>query len=83
MGSVPIVRKQCTTVDTQELNWFKKYVDHVVCTVKADALEYLECAIFLHKNLKFTLQTPNSNGNLEFPDLNTKLNGERQISCHW
>ena len=55
----------------------------IVCTVKGKPLDYLEYANSLHKNLQFTLETPNGNGNLAFLNLNIKLNEARKISCHW
>ena len=69
--------------DTMELKLFKRYVDDIVCTVKRNPLDYLEYANSLHKNLQFTLQTPNGSGDLAFLDLNINLNEDRKISCHW
>ena len=54
-----------------------------LCTVKGNPLDYLEYANSLHKNLQFTLQTPNGSGDLAFLDLNINLNEDRKISCHW
>ena len=70
-------------MDTLELKSFKRYVDDIVCTVKENPLDYLEYANSLHKNLQFTLETPNGNGDLAFLDLNINLNEDRKISCHW
>ena len=55
----------------------------MVCTVKGNRLGYREYANSLHKNLQFTLETPNGSAVLAFLDLNIKLNEERKISCHW
>ena len=71
-----------TKKDTQELKLFKRYVDDIVCTVKGNTLVYLEFANFLHKNLQFTLETPNGSGDLAFLDLNINVNKDRKISCH-
>ena len=62
---------------------FKMYVDDIVCTVKRNPLDYLEYAKSLHKNLQFTLETPNDSGDLAFLDLNKKVNQDCKISCHW
>ena len=78
-GSVPIVLKK----DTLDLNLFKRYVDDIVCTVRGNPLDYLEYAYSLHKNLQFTLETPNGSGDLAVLDLNMNLNENRKISCHW
>ena len=69
--------------DTLELKLFKRYVDDIVCTVKGNPLDYLEYANSLHKNLQFTLETPNGSAELAFLDLNINLNEDRKISCHW
>ena len=72
-----------TKEDTQELKVFKRYVDGIVCTVKGNPLDYLEYANSLHKNLQFTLQTPNGGGELAFLDLNVNMSEDRKISCPW
>ena len=69
--------------DTLELKLFKRYMDDIVCTVKGNPLDYLEYANSLHKNLQFTLETPNGSGDLAFLDLNINLNEDRKISCQW
>ena len=66
--------------DTLELKLFKRYVDDIVCTVKRNPLDYLEYANSLHKNLQFTLETPNGSGDLAFLDLNINLNEDRKIN---
>ena len=43
----------------------------------------LSSKISLHKNLQFTLETPNGSGDLAFLDLNKKVNQDCKISCHW
>ena len=72
-----------TKEETHEKKLFKRYVDDIVCTVKGNPLDYLEYAISLHKNLQFTLETPDDSGDLAFLDLNIKVNEDRTISCHW
>ena len=74
--------EKCTVEDTQEFKAFKRYVDDIVCTGKGNPQGYLEYVNSLHKNLQFTLETPNANGNLTFIDLNLSINDETQISCH-
>ena len=69
--------------DTLELKLFKRYVDDIVCKVRGNPLDYLEYANCLHKNLQFTLETPNGSGDLAFLDLNINLNEDRKIRCHW
>ena len=64
--------------DTRELKLFKSYVDDIVCTVKGNPLDYLEFANSLHKNLQFTLETPNESGDWAFLDLNINLNEDRK-----
>ena len=72
-----------TKEDTHELKLFKRYVDDTACTVRWKPLDYLEYAKSLHRNLKFTLETPNGSGDLAILDLNINLNKNWKISCHW
>ena len=72
-----------TKEDTQELKVFKRYVINIVCIVRGNPLDCLEQAKFLHKNLQFTIETPNGSGDLAFLDLNINVNEDRKISCHW
>ena len=44
---------------------------------------YLKTLHSLHKNLKFTLETPNGSGVLAFLDLNINENEDKKISCNW
>ena len=70
--------------DTEELKFFlKRYVDDIVYTVKRNPVDYLEFANSLHKNLQFTLDTPNGSGDLTFINLNIKVINDRKLSCHW
>ena len=72
-----------TKEDTLESKLFKRYVDDIVCTDKENPLDYLEHANSLHKNLQFTLETPNCIGDLAFLCLNINVNKDRKIRCHW
>ena len=72
-----------TKEDTQELKLIKRYEDDTVCTINGNPLDYLEYANSLHKNLQFTLETPNGSGDLAFLDLNINVNEDRRISCRW
>ena len=65
------------------MNLFKRYVDGIESTVKENPLDYLEYENSLHKNLQFTLETPNGSVDLVFLDLNINVNEDRKISCHW
>ena len=47
-----------TTEDTHEVKLFKRYVDHIVCTVNGNSLDYVEHANSLNNNLQFTLEKP-------------------------
>ena len=67
----------------QELKVFVRYADERVCTVNGNPLEYIEYANSLHKNIEFTLETTNADGELSLPDLNINVNYERPISCNW
>ena len=55
--------------DTLEMNLFMRYVDDIVCMVKGNPLNYLEYANSFHKNLQFTLETPNGSEYRAFLDL--------------
>ena len=58
--------EKSTKEDTQELKFFKRYVDDIVGIVKGKPLGYPEHSNSLHKNLQFTLETPNRAGDLAF-----------------
>ena len=50
---------------------------------QGNPLVYIAYTNSLHKNLPFTLETPNGSGDLAFLDVNTNENEDRQISCQW
>ena len=54
-----------------------------VCSVQVNPQEDLEYANSLHKNLQFTLEIPEGNQNLAFPDLNKNATDDRKFSSHW
>ena len=65
----------------QQAKLFLRYVDNIVRTVKGDPEKVLRAANLLHPNLQFTIETPNTNGNLSFLDLQTSIDKSRKISC--
>ena len=67
----------------QQSKLFLRYVDDIVRTVKGDPEKVLRAANLLHPNLQFTIETPNTNGTLEFLDLQTIIDKSRKISCWW
>ena len=69
--------------DTQGLKFFKSYMDDILCTFMGNPLDYLEYANSRHKNLQFTLETPNGSRDLDFTELNSNINEYRKIGCRW
>ena len=67
----------------QQAKLFLRYVDDIVRTVKGDPQKVLRAANLLHPNLQFTIETPNTNGNLAFLDLQISIDKSRKISCGW
>ena len=67
----------------QQAKLFLRYVDDIVRTVKGDPEKVLRAANLLHPNLQFTIETPNTNGNLAFLDLQISIYKSRKISCGW
>ena len=61
----------------------KSYVDDIMCTVRGDPDEYLKFANSIHKNLQFTLEKVNMDGDLAFPDINVNVSSKNNITCHW
>ena len=49
----------------QQAHLFLRYVDDIVRTVKGDPEKVLQAAILLHPNLQFTIETRNTNENLQ------------------
>ena len=65
----------------QQAKLFLRYVDDIVSTVKGDPEKVLRAANLLHPNLQFTKETPNTNENLAFLDLQISIDKSRKISC--
>ena len=53
----------------QQANFFLRYVDDIVKTVKSDTGVVLQAANLLHPKLQFTIETQNRSGKLAFLDL--------------
>ena len=53
----------------QQANFFLRYVDDIVKTVKSDTGVVLQAANLLHPKLQFTIETQNTSGKLAFLDL--------------
>ena len=62
---------------------FKRYVDESICTVRGDPDDCLKFASSLHKNLQFTLEKLNMEGDLAFLDINLNVSSTSNITCHW
>ena len=67
----------------QQAKLFLRYADDIVRTVKADPEKMLRAAKLLHPNSQFTIETPNTNGNLAFLDLKISIDKSRKINCGW
>ena len=55
----------------------------LICTVRVDPDEHLKFANSLHKNLQFTLEKVDMEGNLAFLDINVIVSSKSIINCHW
>ena len=53
----------------QQAKLYLRSVEDTVRTVKGDPEKMLRAVNLLHTNLQFTIETPNTNGNLAFLDL--------------
>ena len=53
-------------------------MDDIVRTVKGDPGVVLEAANKLHQNLQFTIEELDSNGNLDFLDLNVNMDSAKR-----
>ena len=62
---------------------FKKFVDDIICTVCGEPDEYFKLANSLHKNLQFTLEKINVEGDLAFLGINVNVSNKSNITCHW
>ena len=67
----------------QQAKLILRYVDDIVRTVKGDPEKVLRVANLLHSSLQFTIETPNTNGELAFLDLEISIDKSRKISCGW
>ena len=52
-------------------------------TVKGDPDIVLKAANELHPNLQFTIENPDSNGDLAFLDLNINVDSRKKVTCGW
>ena len=67
----------------EEMKLFKMYLDDTVCTVRGDKDEFSKFAISLHKNMQFTLEKVNMEGDLAFLDSNVNVSSKSDITCRW
>ena len=68
-----------------QVEWIKlikKYVQNIICTVRADIDEYFKFANSLHKNRQFTLEKKNMEEDLASVDINLNLSSKNKITCH-
>ncbi|XP_063728862.1 uncharacterized protein LOC134856523 [Symsagittifera roscoffensis] len=63
---------------TENVKAFLRYVDDIVRTVKGDPDIVLKAANELHPNLQFTIENPDSNGDLAFLDLNNNVDSRKK-----
>ncbi|XP_063728136.1 uncharacterized protein LOC134855525 [Symsagittifera roscoffensis] len=63
---------------TENVKAFLRYVDDIVRTVKGDPDIVLKAANELHPNLQFTIENPDSNGDLAFLDLNINVDSRKK-----
>ena len=86
MQDVVWISTNCSNQRTEgrfeEKKLFKMYVDDVICPVRGDPDEYLEFAIPLNKNLQFTLEKVNNEGDLVLPVINENVSSKSNITCH-
>ena len=87
MGDIVWFCSHCCQLPEKTLNverkFFARYVDDIVCTTKSTSKELLEKVNSLHKNLQFTLENVDENGELAFLDMSICVNKEKNISCKW
>ena len=69
--------------NTPQMKLFLRYVDDIVRTVRGEPSGLLDAANSLHPNLQFTLEKTNSEGNLQFLDLNINVSQGRRVTCSW
>ena len=68
---------------TENVKAFLRYVDDIVRTVKGDPDIVLKAANELHPNLQFTIENPDSNGDLAFLDLKINVDSRKKVTCGW
>ena len=68
---------------TENVKAFLRYADDIVRTVKGDPDIVLKAANELHPNLQFTIENPDSNGDLAFLDLNINVDSRKKVTCGW
>ena len=66
---------------TENVKAFLRYVDDIVRTVKGDPDIVLKAANELHPNLQFTIENPDSNGDLAFLRLNINVDSRKKVTC--
>ena len=67
----------------QQAEFFLRYVDDIVRTVNGEPEKVLRAANLLNPNLKFTIETPKTNGKLAFLDLQFSIDKKRKNNCGW
>ena len=65
------------------MEFFVKYVDDFVRTIRGEPSCLLKAANALHPNLQFTLEETNSEGNLPILDLNIHVSQGKGVTCSW
>ena len=71
---------------TPQVKLFLGYVDDIVRKVRGEPSCLLDATNSLHRNLQFTLEKTNSEGNLPFLDLNINVSQGRRVwyqTCNW
>ena len=66
-----------------KLNFFLRYVDDIVRTVRGDTKELLDTVNNPHPNVQFTLETTDDKNSLPFLDMSINVQPERNIFCTW
>ena len=65
----------------QQANFFHRYVDDAVRTMKGDTEEVIWAADLLHPNLQFIIEKPNTPGKLAFLNLQISVDKKRKKNC--
>ena len=64
------------------MQFFKRYVEELICTVRGDRDECLKITISLHKNLQSILEKVNMEVDLGFHDIHVNVSSKSNITCH-